>query len=152
MARESGAETEQQKPVEKQAATEPLNLLSISSADAIRTKTDLKVLPEKSGTDTFHLPSTVITDPDAKAFDLSKRTEQAISKLVPLPAWDTNSLKNIYENGVLKIATNDDGKANFGLKFVDSNPTDDKQRMQNVGRKQKVSERLSISLQYSLEF
>lgn len=152
MAHELSAETEQQKPVEKLAITEPLNLLSISSSDAIRTKADLKVLPEKTGIDVYNLPPTVVTAPDAKAFDLSKRTEQAISKLVPLPQWDTNTLKNIYENGVLKIATNDDGKANFGLKFVDSNPNDDKQRMQNVGRKQKVSERLSISLQYSLEF
>lgn len=122
---------------QSERAVEPLSLLSISGIDASKA-----IAAAKQPTAEEIASSGPVSKQRA---ELSKRPEI-------LPAMrESDSLKSIYEDGLLKLY-DDPGKSHFGFKFLEPGGGS-KERLSVGARKEKLEDLIKgISFEYRVKF
>ncbi|CAN5139586.1 hypothetical protein BH11CYA1_BH11CYA1_47470 [soil metagenome] len=118
-------------------STEPLSLLSISGIDASKI---IKAMKEPSAEEL------------ASSSPLSRQRAELVKKVDLLGAMSPgDSIKNIYEDGVLKLY-DDAGKSHIGFKFMDPISTSKERPYLGAARKEKLEDLLGITLQFRKKF
>ena len=117
---------------------EPLSLLSIAGIDASKAIAEARK------------PS---TEEIATSSPVSKlRAEQTKKPDMLSVGKEGDSLKNIYEEGILKLY-DEPGKSHFGFRFLEPGGTNKERLSAGAARKERIEDLLgNISLQYRVKF